>query len=96
MLVLCWSTSLKVRNVINNNKTISRQTETCLLLFRKCNQSPQARIENTFHEIMMEEEAKKTRAGKGKSKAGESDVVPDVVAPVELELDQHQVELQRC
>ena len=44
----------------------------------------------------MEEEAKKTRAGKGKSKLGESDVVPDVVAPVELELDQHQVELQRC
>ena len=45
----------------------------------------------------MEEEAKKTRPGKGKNKAG-SDVVPgvDVGAPVELELDQHQVELQRC
>ena len=44
----------------------------------------------------MEEEAKKTRPGKGKNKAGESEVVAGVVAPVELEVDQQQVELQRC
>ena len=44
----------------------------------------------------MEEESKKTRPGKGKNKAGESDVAAGVAAPVELELDQLQVELQRC
>ena len=40
----------------------------------------------------MEEESKKTRPGKGKNKAGESD---ETVAPVELGLDLDQVELQR-
>ena len=38
----------------------------------------------------MEEESKKPRPGKGKNKAGET----EAAAPVEL--DQHQVELQRC
>ena len=44
---------------------------------------------------MLEEESKKPRPGKGKNKAGESEAVSGGgVAPVEL--DQHQVELQRC